>query len=195
MLPPAPDSEAAWQPATASDQPAATTGQPTSNPWPKRLAIPLIALLLVVCFAAIRTMTAGDGLPKPNSCVTLNAKGGDVEWKKADCGETKTLTFTVAKTGKGAPACPVGDYMEYTLTGKKDANARQYACLIPNLAKDLCYDVDPDIPGPVACDAKEADVKVGDVVEDSSDASACGATSEPFTFSEPARVICVTEPR
>lgn len=188
----------AWQPQTGGATPVAPTTPPKkANGLLMRLLSILIAVGVAIGFGIWRANTGGgDNLPKTGACIKLAEEKDDVEWRKVDCkGESDKLAFYVASTGTGTPNCPSGDYLEYTMTDKKDKSAAtEYACLIPNWQKDLCYDIDPNIPGPVACTASEADLKITGAYDGSDDESLCTAEETPSTFSMPKRTYCYTEP-
>jgi hypothetical protein len=173
---------------------------PQTGGTSKGAKVLIAAVGLGIVGIVVAGLVAGKDAPagaNPGECIKINSVSAtDASVQKIDCG-ARDAAFKVARNlDGGSSACPSGDYVEYSETGRRRSNGFKL-CLMLNAAVGDCFKEEGSLiaakTSKVTCGA-DASFKVSKVKVGSSDGSLCEAGETEELYSDPATTMCLVKP-
>lgn len=155
-------------------------------------AVIAVVILAVGGFFVWQNFASNAAL-EPGKCITITGEdNNDLDHTEVNCDDAGQYSYYVAEVFDGQGTCSEGLAYESTSTrrGSSEAKTTKTTCLIPQFAPDTCYKIiDDSIASYEVADCAGAEFKITQV-EQTSNAS-CGASAEPWSFTQPARTYCI----
>ena len=198
---PTPPGWAAPQPPYQAPGPQQMPPMPKSGKAPALAAIGCVGIVvLIIAGIVVAGLIAGVDAPaqaNPGKCIKIkSASVADAEIEKVDCG-AQDAAFKVAKNlDSGSDACPSGDYVEYSETGRRRSNGFKL-CLVLNAAVGDCFKDEGSLIAAkiskVTC-GPDASFKVSKVKAAPNDGTLCEVGETEEVYSDPATTMCLVKP-
>ncbi|GLZ30535.1 hypothetical protein Lesp02_27240 [Lentzea sp. NBRC 105346] len=164
---------------------------------PKVTRLGIIVATVVLAGVGVMIYFIATSTPDVGECAEAKEKDhGKVELVQADCGSSEAMYYVADTVTARSPKCPDGDYKTTRDTGSRKSRTDTLTCYTLNVKEGDCLKAhkyaNNTLSERVPC--ASAELKVAKVVEGKADDTLCSGGLEAYTYSKPAKTICMVKP-